>query len=201
MRLIKGNYLKENSLIIACRNSLSDIVEILCNQKDINFNAVWRKKTAVHYACKNSDIDSLKHLLARDDLEVNKIEDREISYFNRYDKTREYLHSPLSEACFNGRLEIVKMLKDDGRANFNELIACYVFEDDEFNEFYSVFSLACFSKNKELVEYLLSFSDSDRNYKEILTSLASTEYYDGLQEITKLVLDHVENFNELVCVF
>ena len=75
-----------------------------------------------------------------------------------------YLHSPLSEACLNGSLEIVKMLKDDGRANFNELIA-YVDENEEFNEVYSIFSLACFSKNKELIEYLLSFSDSDRNYK------------------------------------
>ena len=90
-------------MVIACRNSLLDIVEILCNQKDINFNAVWEKKTAVHYACKNSDIESLKHLLSRDDLEVNKMEDPPISFYLRENKTRVYLHSPLSEACFNGR--------------------------------------------------------------------------------------------------
>ena len=152
-------------MVLACHNSLSDIVEILCNQKDINFNAVWNRKTAVHYACQNSDIESLKHLLARDDLEVNKIEDRQISYQHlRYNNTRVYLHSPLSEACLNGSLEIVKMLKDDGRANFNELIA-YVDGNETFNEVYSIFSLGCFSKNKELIEYLLSFSDSERNYK------------------------------------
>lgn len=97
-------------------------------------------------------------MLSRDDIDCNKA--RYPLPANAFGKSREYFtykHNPLSIACLCGNLNIVKMLKEDGRADFNKKIK-------ENNVKISLFRIACFSKNRKLVEYFLSFPEINKDY-------------------------------------
>jgi len=59
---------------------------------------------ALHHACRDGNIEMVRQLLARDDVDVNGLTDTGVS--------------PLSIACENGDVKIVGLLLDsDGRAN------------------------------------------------------------------------------------
>lgn len=137
----------------ACSRKLVDIVKILCKQPKIDIHECF------HIVCKDNDADILSILLSRDDFDRNNIQiaPRTFYFGTAPEVTFRYNHSPLSIACLHGNLNIVKMLKEDGKADFNLKI-------EENDKEISIFNVACFSKSKELVEFFLSFPEIEKDY-------------------------------------
>ena len=134
----------------AVSRKLVDVVRILCQQPKIDIQECF------HIVCKDNDADILSIFLSRDDFDRNNIQITPRSHGFGI-PAFSYSHSPLSIACLHGHLNIVKMLKEDGKADFNLKI-------EENDKEISIFNVACFSKSKELVEFFLSFPEIDKDY-------------------------------------
>lgn len=133
-------------MYVACINRDLEIIEILLTQPKIDFSA-GGCKSILHIVCRDNDTELLKMLLPHKGL------DFEI----RYD--RGFQHTPLSMACKKGSLDVIKMIKESGKANFNEIVSK---KTSGCSEYFGIFTVACFSGCVELVQYLLSFPEIDK---------------------------------------
>ena len=182
----------------ACSRKLVDVVKILCQQPKIDIQECF------HIVCKDNDADILSILLSRDDFDRNNIQITPRAHGFGI-PAFSYSHSPLSIACLHGHLNIVKMLIEDGKADFNLKI-------EENDKEISIFNVACFSKSKELVEFFLSYPKIDKDYnvhiyfsifknhsfilfQKTLLSFCS-KYRSGLSEIAQIVLDNNDELKE-----
>ena len=106
-KLLINKYSKygESALYIACKKDFNEIVEILCNNNniDVNIQSLKHKRTPLHYAVIKGHLKCVKSLLNNNNIKINK---KDI-----YGKT------PIFYACNNGNSEILELLLNPPNKN------------------------------------------------------------------------------------